>query len=466
MHSHKKISGYLVQIDEALSMGGDYNNVITRGLLRGIHPTMTAAQVGEIVGWWIRGENGRIFPRLPAKWIDEGVRAITEYVFGRIGDFAMYHPDGDASEPEAVEALPESTPAPVLDDLFSAPAEPVVEQAEAPEAAPPAEGLFPALAEETALAEIEDEPTEIAVVVEPEIIGKIGRADIVKWVEGVEIIPGRFYAGMPNEVYHALPHASNSRLARLAKSPAHARYEPPRKQTSAMRMGSAIHASILEPHVFDREWLLMEDTEDRRKSEYKEASKHHDPEKILVGDEAAKVAAAQATIYADPNAGPLIEAPGWTELSAVSICPITGANIRFRFDKITEDRIGIDLKKTRDATEDEFSRSVANFRYHVQAALYSDQFFQLTGVSLRAWVFLAIEDDPPHAVRLYIPSDNALELGRTEYQADLAKWAECENTGSWPLPDASPAVIDLPAWYEKRARERLGLPPLKVGGNE
>ena len=61
------------------------------------------------------------------------------------------------------------------------------------------------------------------------------------------MIPG-IYDGIENAVYHATEGLSSSGLSRLAQSPAHyqAYKANPPEQTAAMRMGSAVHAAVLE----------------------------------------------------------------------------------------------------------------------------------------------------------------------------------------------------------------------------
>ena len=46
---------------------------------------------------------------------------------------------------------------------------------------------------------------------------------------------------------------------------------PPQKkeQTRAMELGSTIHAAILEPEVFKKEYMLLKGLKDRRQPEYK-----------------------------------------------------------------------------------------------------------------------------------------------------------------------------------------------------
>lgn len=305
--------------------------------------------------------------------------------------------------------------------------------------------------------------SESLVVRDANEIDRIGRAPVLAWKEGMTIDIGTFYAGMPNDVYHSTPHASSSKLSRIARSPAHARYEKQMVQTTDMRIGSAIHAAVLEPDVFERDYVLLADVEDRRRSEYKEAAKHHNPEFIILGDEAAHIAGVQATLLADPNIGPLLDASKWREISGFTQCPDTGALCKFRMDSLITELngeprlIGIDLKTTVDASPEEFSKTVDKFRYHAQMAFYADQFFWLTGLPLDAWAYIVVEKKPPYGAKIYTLEDEAIVFGRHLYRRDLATWKRCNETGVWPAYDSKPEVIGLPAWAIKRHRDAFAL---------
>src|SRR5690625_2309598 len=84
-----------------------------------------------------------------------------------------------------------------------------------------------------------------------------------------------FIAGMPNEVYHASPGVSKSGLDKINRSPAHYKFAPEVAQTRNMVLGAAMHAALLEPGLFEQEYLLLRDVKDRRVSAYKEAIKNH-----------------------------------------------------------------------------------------------------------------------------------------------------------------------------------------------
>src|SRR5512135_1063816 len=62
------------------------------------------------------------------------------------------------------------------------------------------------------------------------------------------------YAAMSLSAYHAAPGLSKSDLDLIARSPAHWKYGQ-REETLAMRLGTAVHAAVLEPNQWERGYL-------------------------------------------------------------------------------------------------------------------------------------------------------------------------------------------------------------------
>lgn len=251
---------------------------------------------------------------------------------------------------------------------------------------------------------------------------------------------------MPNDEYHAHNSISKSGLDLVARSPAHYRYPEPREQTRFMVIGTAIHVAILEPDVFARDYLLLRDVKDRRSSEYREAIKVHHPDFVLTGKEADFVSGMQESVRAHKVIRELLDSPGQAELSVFTKDPITGVEVRCRFDWLTDSGVPLDLKKTQDARPDAFSRSVYNYRYHVQAAFYEDVWFWETGERLERMRFAAMEERMPHATSLYVLDDEALNEGRRLYREALNLYAECLERDHWPAYSDEEQWLCLPPW--------------------
>jgi len=256
---------------------------------------------------------------------------------------------------------------------------------------------------------------------------------------------------MENAAYHAAEGISNSGLSLIARSPAHYKFKPPSEATRSMEMGTAIHTAILEPERFASEYVLLKNITDRRSSAYKDACKIHSSERVLTGTEADKVQGMAESILGNPHAQALIaHSEARKELSVFAQDPETGVTVKCRFDLMTPGK-ALDLKKTQDVRPEAFAKSVANYRYMVQAAFYSDVWEWETGEKLDAFGFLCVEEEMPHASAIYVLDDEAMDYGRKLYRRDLNRYAECVESGHWPSIDSAPQVLALPQWIYKEA---------------
>jgi hypothetical protein len=108
------------------------------------------------------------------------------------------------------------------------------------------------------------------------------------------------------------------------------------------------------------------------------------------------------------------------------------------------------VKTTEDASPAGFARSVATFRYHVQAAHY------LAGTQGKRFVFIAIEKKAPFAVAVYELDPVSLEVGEIARMADLLTYQMCDSSGQWPGYGNEIAPLTLPSWaFPKSESEEI-----------
>lgn len=255
---------------------------------------------------------------------------------------------------------------------------------------------------------------------------------------------GCLVLGMPNDAYHSYAGISKSGLDLIARSPAHYAYRAAHEPSRAMVIGSATHAAIFEPDVFAKQYMLLKDVTDRRASAYKEAVKVHGEDNVLTGKEADAVSGMQAALQLNQHAKALLDAAGWPEIACFASDPVTGVLVKCKFDKLLKDLRSVDLKTTQDLRD--FAKSVANYRYHVQQAFYSDVFEWATGQQLNSFDFLAVEKDAPNASRIFTLDKLSVDYGRKLYREALNTYADCMQRNEWPLPDGGTEYITMPAW--------------------
>lgn len=258
-----------------------------------------------------------------------------------------------------------------------------------------------------------------------------------------------FYEDMPNDSYHKSEGVSKSGLDLIDRSPAHYKYPKSRKSTRNMEIGTAIHAAILEPVRFDKEYCIV-DCDKRTEKAYKAALAIHGSELTLTKPESVNVLGMRESVHGNHEAMQFLTLPGKAELSAFATDPETGITLRARFDWITNDGVSVDVKKTQDLRK--FGRSVSDYRYHVQEAVYRHVYKLITGDDLQAFYFLAVEEESPHSNEMFLLDDEAREIGEFYFRKNLIEYAECLNSGKWPHNHIG-ELISLPYYafnqYEK-----------------
>lgn len=250
---------------------------------------------------------------------------------------------------------------------------------------------------------------------------------------------------LSNAQYHAAEGISKSGLDLILRSPAHYRFAERREPSRAMEIGTALHCAILEPDRFSSEYMLLRHVADRRASEYKQAVAVWGSERVLVASEADRVAGMQESVLSNPNLRPALSSPGRCELSVFATDPETGVLVKCRFDRINDNGLAVDVKKTQDLRD--FAKAVANYGYHMQAAFYSDVWRWATGEDLRGFVFAAVEEQMPHASAPFVLDDEAMQIGRMLYREALNEYAECLEADEWPGIALPQQEIQLPSWY-------------------
>lgn len=274
--------------------------------------------------------------------------------------------------------------------------------------------------------------------------------------------PG-IYPGIQNEFYH---HGgigiSKSDLDLIHRSPAHfvAAKAKPRKETPAMLLGTVVHAAILEPDLFETRYVASPKF-DRRTTRGKEDAAAFELEvrtkgQIPIDPDVYETAIKmRAAAYTHPMAKRLLAGPGNAESSvfwhdedilAACECEPDYMYCKARPDWLLNNMWVVDLKTTDDARPEAFRRKIANFRYHVQQAYYSDGIKAVTGEDPQGFVFLTVETAPPYGINIFMLDAEGVALGRAAYKADLKTYIECLKANYWPSYAQEVSVIDLPKW--------------------
>jgi hypothetical protein len=262
---------------------------------------------------------------------------------------------------------------------------------------------------------------------------------------------------MNNTDYHAHSAVSKSHLDQVAKSPLHywARYLDPNRivpePTPAMAIGSAVHTHVLELDQWDARYVSAPDGIDRRtkagKAEWEAFTTAATGRTVLPKADADLVMRMAHSVFSHPAAAMLLALPGKAETTHMWTDAATGLQCKCRPDWLTDDgRLLVDLKTTEDASARGFAKSIAQWRYHVQASWYLEGIEQATGTRPEQFLFLCVEKKAPYAVAVYAADAEMIAAGAQTAARDLDVLATCKAAGAWPGYSDQIEPISLPPW--------------------
>lgn len=246
--------------------------------------------------------------------------------------------------------------------------------------------------------------------------------------------------------YQSLAALNYSGAKELLKSPAHYQtwLNEPRKETPALRIGSAVHAAVLQPDHYAADFAVAPDV-DRRTKEGKEKWAEfqtvHAGKTILTEDERELVACVTGQILVTMNRLGIKPAHREVCLGAV----YCGVPVKSALDLVAEDGYIYDLKTTEDGSPRGFQQSVRSYRYNLQAHFYRTV-CELAGLGRPlGFRFIVVEKSPPYAVAVYEIGPNLMSYAIEDFERAVKLYADCTASGDWPGYPQDPQVIDVGA---------------------
>lgn len=266
-----------------------------------------------------------------------------------------------------------------------------------------------------------------------------------KFEDGVHIIA--------NDEYHSSAGVSRSGLMEFKRSPFHyhSKYMVggvDSGSTPAMIMGNLIHTMVLEPHLFDSEFVMRPEM-DRRTNAGKLA--FHQFTSMLAGrvgvtyEQVQMADAIQKAVIAQPMCEALLM-DCKIENSIYFTHKATGIQCKVRPDA-WNNTIVVDLKTTADASFRAFQSSAFKYGYFLQAGMIQQGIASI-GLSLEKFVFMVVEKEPPHAVALYVLDDEAIDYGVNQFNTLMETYAQCQQNDKWPSFGLQVLTIPSYAQYE------------------
>lgn len=259
---------------------------------------------------------------------------------------------------------------------------------------------------------------------------------------------------MDAETYHADPCPEPSLSASGAKTlldAAPARYwherHNPRPSTPAQTVGTAAHLLVLEGKTVDDVCAVIPAGNDARTRKGKEKKAELEATGLpLIKEEDVKTTRDMADALTHHVTARRLLEDGRAELAGFWRDEEHGIWCRMRPDYLPR-RLSVvsDYKTCEDASPEALPKTVARYRYDLQAAWYLDGMRALSRAA-DTFVFIFQEKLAPHLVTCATLDAEALGRGHRTKARARRTFAACRATGAWPGYPDQLHVVGLPTW--------------------
>lgn len=255
---------------------------------------------------------------------------------------------------------------------------------------------------------------------------------------------------LPAERYHAsICRYSCSTLKQMLVSPAHymCQLVAQRRPSPSMEFGSLVHLLVLEPWRLPHEYVIVAE-QTLTPALKRELQVRHPGLRPLteVQLQEARIAAEKVLIRR-VRGRPLhryIE-ESLREVTFFYSDPVTRLRCRARLD-LWHPEIIFDLKTTRHAHIELFSRACVELSYDMQAYMYSLADLLFEGRSRpRDFVFIAVQNELPHPVHVLSAGSSFLANGEAKYVRAMSLAHACSVSDYWP-DNSSDGELEIEPW--------------------
>jgi len=256
------------------------------------------------------------------------------------------------------------------------------------------------------------------------------------------------FPGISHDEYHAIDAISNSYLSRLNRCPAAAKM--PQEETPAMIFGNAFHSLLLEgDNAFVKRFAVAPEMDKRTKQGKEEwlLFSEANASKTIIAKESYDAMGEMANAISRHPFASKVLCEGRSEMSV--FWQDTGLYCKCRPDRIPDGDHGVivDVKTTTSARRNDFTNTVVRYGYYRQAAFYIDGFNAVTNSTIDAFIFVAVEKEPPYMVGCFALSDIDIDVGRVRYRELIEKEKEFREKDFWPHYENEGLIeMNLPNW--------------------
>ncbi len=238
---------------------------------------------------------------------------------------------------------------------------------------------------------------------------------------------------LTNEEYHACEGLSASAIKVLLKCPKifHHQYIMGNRgeETKAMRIGTALHTLILEPHLFGPTHAILDVMPKKGSKNYDLTMSLHADKNWIHKDDYAELISMSATLKLHDYFDLIFSKEGKAEQSI--FWEQEGVLLKSRPDFVNY-KAGIifDLKTAADASRDEFSRAKFKYGTYIQSYMQQAAVEELTGKKFPV-VHVVVEKNAPYPVACYQVTEAELSMGKFQLEKALQYYSDCKTMGRW-----------------------------------
>ena len=243
-------------------------------------------------------------------------------------------------------------------------------------------------------------------------------------------------------------------LMDILRSPAHyfeRRYnQKDEKESDALTFGRLLHFAILEPEHFQKHKAIQPPCDRRTidgKRTWSEFQATLSPDSIVVPDKFLDQLTRMSERILTHKITRGLFSKGLRETTLFWNDVQTGELCKARPDFISEKGYIVDLKTSRDARTESFSRDILKYGYHIQASHYC-QGAETTRVCLPKFIFVVIEKESPYEIKVMPAGVSVMGVGDQWRAKAMRTYAKCKKENKWPGYDHRAETVELPPYAE------------------
>lgn len=214
----------------------------------------------------------------------------------------------------------------------------------------------------------------------------------------------------------------------------------PRKETAAMTFGTLVHRAILEPDKYEQSTVIWDGR--RAGNKYLDFKEDNADKDILTPKEALDIRLIANRVLDHPYAGPMVrQCKDFEKPFEIEQCGIPHRGI---IDGLGEWFI-LDLKTTQNVSHHSLQRTIYDFKYYMQAAIYQ-RAAELMGMESSSYFILAVESGAPHHVQVVELEPHYIARGHLEWERLLRSWKAWDGKSAHGHEGEDGWMMDAPHW--------------------